>query len=314
MFQELCVRDGRVVDTGNNGITHSEGQGYAMVMACAFRDRPVFDEIWAWTRTHLQTRPNDKLLSWLWKPGPSGGAIGDPNNASDGDLLVAWALLRAHTLWGDYAYQQSAAQILADLARLAVIERDGDLLLLPGVEGFVQDGEVTINPSYAIFPALGECHRAFPGGPWGRLSVDGARLVARSGFGKWKLVPDWVRVGSSVTPGDPPDFGYNAVRIPLYAAWESPVSPLTKPFAAFWAAMEKETFFPAVVNVLTDAPGRDPALPGMRAIAQWTIACASGKPLRVADIPPVARDEVYYSACLKILVKIAIHETRGGHS
>ena len=41
-------QDGRVVDNGNGGISHSEGQGYALVLAELAGDREVFD------RTHYQ--------------------------------------------------------------------------------------------------------------------------------------------------------------------------------------------------------------------------------------------------------------------
>src|SRR5487761_2690925 len=47
---------GRVVDTGNHGISHSEGQGYGMLLAVAAGDRPAFDRLWAWTRANLQIR------------------------------------------------------------------------------------------------------------------------------------------------------------------------------------------------------------------------------------------------------------------
>src|SRR3569833_4621834 len=40
--------DGRAVDTGNGGVSHSEGQGIAMLMAVAFDDRARFVLLWCW--------------------------------------------------------------------------------------------------------------------------------------------------------------------------------------------------------------------------------------------------------------------------
>src|SRR5476649_2943550 len=82
--QNFISPEGRVIDTGNGNVSHSEGQGYAMLIATAYGDRKTFDRVWKWTQTNLQTRPNDKLLSWLWKPDGSsdGGVVADPNNAS----------------------------------------------------------------------------------------------------------------------------------------------------------------------------------------------------------------------------------------
>ena len=38
--------EGRIVDTGNGGISHSEGQGYGMLLAEAAGDRAAFDRLW----------------------------------------------------------------------------------------------------------------------------------------------------------------------------------------------------------------------------------------------------------------------------
>ena len=39
------VNDGRVIDGHQNGITHSEGQGYGLLLAQAFGDRRVFKKL-----------------------------------------------------------------------------------------------------------------------------------------------------------------------------------------------------------------------------------------------------------------------------
>ena len=84
---------GRVVDTGNNEISHSEGQGYGMLIAVAAGDRATFDRIWGWTRANLMVR-DDELIAWRWEPRKRPG-VADMNDASDGDILVAWALAEA---------------------------------------------------------------------------------------------------------------------------------------------------------------------------------------------------------------------------
>src|SRR4051812_32573749 len=83
----FVLPSGRVVDTGNEGVSHSEGQGYGMLFAEANNDRACFEQLWRWTKRNLQVRP-DRLLSWRWRPVGTSGVADDPNNASDGDLLV----------------------------------------------------------------------------------------------------------------------------------------------------------------------------------------------------------------------------------
>ncbi len=305
-------RDGRIIDTGNGRVSHSEGQGYGMLIAVAYRDRAAFDRIWNWTRKTLQTRPDDKLLSWQWVPDDKGGgSIPDPNNASDGDLLVAWALLRASKQWNEYSYQQQAGQILTDLARLDVKVQDNAAILLPATVGFTRDGGSIINLSYYVFPALRELAQAFPSGPWGKLLASGELLLQNARFGKWKLTPDWVLDGKTCLPAKdfPPLFGYNAVRIPLHLAWGIAEPHLLAPFAEFWVQFPKQAAIPATVNVDTGEYGPHPALPGMQAVAAFAIARFRKQDLTVRAIPNVTKEEPYFSASLKILTKIAICES-----
>ncbi|MFZ4682030.1 MAG: glycosyl hydrolase family 8 [Terrimicrobiaceae bacterium] len=306
--------DGRVIDTGNGNTSHSEGQGYGLLIAVAFKDRTTFDRIWAWTEKNLQIRPKDKLLAWSWKPDEKGGgAVTDSNNASDGDLLVAWALFRAHQLWGDYRHQQAAQQILADLARLDVVKTDDGTYFLPGTDGFLKDDATTLNPSYYVFPALVALANAFPGTPWKEVEKSGYALLEKARFGSWRLTPDWVLAGEPmrISPDFPPVFGYNAVRIPLYLGWQNQRSRLMQPFARFWKQFKPRAFVPTTVNLETDAFGVDPALPGMRAIAAFTIACAENQHLTVRALPVLKKDESYFSASLNLLTKIAIRESFG---
>lgn len=315
LFKKRFVSpQGRVIDTGNADVTHSEGQGYGLLLAEAYGDRATFDRIWNWTRENLQTRPDDKLLSWLWKPaGDGGGSVADPNNASDGEILVAWALLRASQRWGSYAYEQAAAGILVDLRRLAVKETATGPVLLPGLEGFVKENGILLNPSYYLFPAFALFARTFPGSGWDLLSQNGEKITGEARFGEWALSPDWVLAGEkfSLPSQFPPDFGYNAIRVPLHAAWQNPRSPLLEPFANFWKQFPELSRIPATVNLETNAFGSDPALPGMQAIARFVLACQSGTRLSVRDIPPLMSEEPYFSASLKMLTKLAVRETMG---
>ena len=306
---------GRVVDNGNGDVTHSEGQGYALLLAEAYGDRPTFDRVWKWTKENLQTRKDDKLLSWLWKPGQDGGSVADANNASDAEILVAWALVRASKRWGNYAYQQAAAEILVDLRRIAVRNTSQGPVLLPGADGFVKGDGIVLNPSYAIFPAFGTFAKSFPGSGWDAVSKAGLKVVGEARFGQWSLVPDWVLLAGetfSMPDSAPPDFGYNAVRVPLHLAWGNPKSPLLKPCAYFWKMFPDLSKIPATVNLETNAFGTDPALPGVQAIARFVLACESGTRLTVRDIPPVMPDEPYFSASLKMLTKLAVRESLGG--
>jgi len=197
--------DGRVVDAGNKGVSHSEGQGYGMLFAAAAGDQEAFERIWSWTRDNLQTRPDDDLLSWRWVPNGGGqGKVDDPNNATDGDLLAAWALARAGQRWSEPAYRDASMALCRDILRLTVLERDGTLMMLPGVQGFRREQAVVLNPSYYVFPAIDALGMVTGDVIWQRLSSDGADLIEQARFGRWNLPPDWLLVRYEEPDPEPP--------------------------------------------------------------------------------------------------------------
>jgi endoglucanase len=307
--QRFLEASGRVVDTGNADVSHSEGQGYGMMLAVAFGDRPAFDRMWKWTQDHLR-RADDQLFSWRYEPA-DGGKVDDPNNASDGDLLIAWALVRAGQRWDDYGYQQSAAQIVGDFFRLVVVESDLGLQMLPGLLGFQREDGLLLNPSYALFPAYQELREVFPSERWDDLDAGGRRLLGVARFGSAGLNPNWTTVGPLALrlPTDKgPLSGYDAIRVPLHVAWAGPNPELLAPYAAFWEAQPQPDALPAELNLRNGEPGPHPMLPGMQAIAQFALASASGSTITVADIPPLLDDESYFSASLKLLTKLAIRD------
>ncbi|MFP1683008.1 glycosyl hydrolase family 8 [Alloalcanivorax sp. C16-1] len=219
--QRYMTDDGRVVDTGNGGVSHTEGQGWGMLMAVYFDDRPRFEKLYQWTRQHLR-RPVDGLYAWRYQPDAEPRIV-DPNNATDGDLLIAWALQRAGQRWGVRRYLADSLTLREAIRRHLLLEYGGYLVLLPARSGFVHDGYVNLNPSYWVMPALDEFARLEPNGPWRRLMYDGARLMHEARFGEHRLVPDWLRLnkdGSLALPEAwPPRFGFEAVRVPLYFYW-----------------------------------------------------------------------------------------------
>lgn len=309
---KFVSRDGRVIDTGNKNVSHSEGQGYGMLLAESYGDRPTFDRMWQWTQTHLQVR-GDHLFSWRWSPNPAPGdsAVSDPNNASDGGLLIAWALFRACQAWGDQSYHQASRAIVEDLKRKCVLQTRHGPLLLPAEIGFLKGQQATLNPSYFIFEAYRELGEANSSDEWKSLENCSLKVISHGQVGKWKLPPDWLTVSPqsiSLPEQFPKEFGYNAVRVPLYLAWRDPRSPLLRPFYNFWHSFPSSRI-PAGVNLETNQPLGHPASPGMKAIAQWITACVENRPIRVENIPALGKGEDYYSACLKLLTKVAIQET-----
>lgn len=219
-YKERFVEDdGRVVDDANQGISHSEGQGYGMLLAWLAGNRADFEKIWSFTRINLMLR-DDGLFVWKWDP-QAQPAVSDPNNAADGDILIAYALALAGTGWNEERYTAHAREIASTLARQALFEWEGKLLLRPGTAGFgpedSPDGPV-VNLSYWVYEALPVLEGLAPEGDWAELGRSGLELLREAAFTARNLPPDWLSVASVAQPADgfPTRFSYDAMRIPLY--------------------------------------------------------------------------------------------------
>ncbi|NVN86935.1 MAG: cellulase [Rhodopseudomonas sp.] len=304
----FVTEQGRVVDTGNAQISHSEGQGYGLVLAVAAGDRDAFDRIWGWTRANLMVR-GDELLAWRWEPDKR-PAIADMNNATDGDLLVAWALTEADSTWKNTSYRIAARRIAVEVGRKLILpQTQHGSLLLPALAGFAaeerQDGPV-VNLSYWVFPALDRLPTIAPEFDWAALSRSGYELLRKARFGAQGLPVEWTALGASdphPATGFAPSFAYNAIRIPLYLAWsgigrESDLAP----FVALWAK------HPARGLPLIDtAGGRQIGWleeKGYAAIADLAACAASGTKLP-ASFKAANIAENYYPATLHLLAQIA---------
>ncbi|MXP62259.1 hypothetical protein E0493_02700 [Roseomonas sp. M0104] len=308
-FRQGFIRpEGRVVDTGNGGVSHSEGQGWAMFCAERCGDRASFDLLWNWTQ-HVLQRPQDRLLAWRFQPGAA-DAVPDRNNAADGDLFVAAALLLAGSRWGEAGYTEVGAAMARDVLRLLVREVAGLTVLLPGVHGFEEVEDVVLNPSYYAFPLVGVLARAVPDPAWLRLARDGLVLLRRARFGRWNLPPDWLALGRndgalSLPRRWPPRFSYDAVRVPLYLRWAGlEAEPAAQAAMGFWRD-HAHRGVPAWADLLSQRVAPYPASAGMRAVAGYV--CDGTVP--DSDPERSGGGEDYYSAVLKLLILSALSTT-----
>lgn len=298
----FVLPEGRVHDTGNGGITHSEGQSYGMLMAVHHGDRPTFERLWTWTRKHLQ-RPQDRLFSWKWTPAQG---VADPNNATDAELVIAWALLQAAERWGVDAWRQDAQAIADDVLAHLYRESGEHAYLLPGAHGFTHpDGDV-LNPSYWVFPAYRALHAATGRPEWQKLYDSGIRLADAAGFGRWNLPPDWLKLTPRPTPapGYAPRFGYDAIRVPLYLMWAGEGTRLA-PYKRYGSSLSGQPRWPAWIDLQTQREATYHAPAGMRAVLRAAMAYPHLSDMR---LPELDADQDYYSASLLMLTQMMISE------
>ncbi|MFO7594031.1 MAG: glycosyl hydrolase family 8 [Pseudomonadota bacterium] len=309
-YRERFIKDGRVVDRHQDGISHSEGQGYAMLMAVAADDRASFDQLWEWTRSVLQRK--DDLFSWRYEECPErdAGCVADYNNASDGDVLIAWALLRAHRRWDESDYNRHARRITDAIAEHLLVSHQQRLILLPGIEGFADEDTLTLNPSYWIFPALEAFSAEFDEPLWDDVIASGRWLLHQGRFGVHQLPPDWVVLEDGalrLSDKFPPRYSYNAVRIALHQAWSAHgISSVELiPYESFWSQAPSP---PAWIDLVDGGTAEFSWNTGMKAIAEFARLRAEPQAGEVV-LPLPAKDEGYYSWSLTLLSHIAAGET-----
>lgn len=303
--------EGRIVDRENQGVSHTEGQGWGMLAAVRAGDRASFDRLRGWTMRLLK-RPGDELFSWRFQP-HAARPVDDPNNATDGDLFIAWALLEAGDRWGPREYTRQGQAMARDILRLLVGQAGPYTVLLPGIQGFRRDDHLVVNPSYYAFPAIRALAAAVPDPAWLDLTADGVALLRQGRFGRWGLPPDWLLVrradGQVALSADwPPRFSYDAVRVPLYMAWVGLGGEpgLTGP-AQFWADREHR-HLPAWVDLTNNRISPYAASAGIADVARLATAHRSRGEFNLAQRLGYAAPD-YYSAALSLLSVLAARDS-----
>lgn len=294
----FVMADGRVVDDANGGISHSEGQGYGLLLAFSAGDRGTFERIFDFTRKQLLIR-DDGLAAWKWDE-TANPHIVDVNNASDGDILIAYALGLAGKAWGEPRYTEAAAKLATAIGTNLLAEVNGRIVLKPGVVGFAPpdrpDGTIVVNPSYWVFEAFPVLKELAPQFAWDDLASSGAEIVAAARFGSAALPADWVTISSKglePAEGFPAVFGYNAIRIPLYLLRAGIGGAFLDPFVA-----RLQLGDPAVVELTTGNNGDRLTDPGYRMI-DALVGCNRGTPVPedLLRFTPTA----YYPSTLHLL-------------
>lgn len=255
--------DGRVIDRKQGGITTSEGQAYALLRSLWMDDRATFERVLRWSTNNLNAgvRP-DHLHAWKWGARADGSwGILDRNAATDGDQLIAYALIQASRKWSQSAYLDQALALLGDIWEKETRQVDGVRYVLAG-EWMVKDTALPINPSYYMPFAYRVFAQVDPRRGWERL-IDASYTVFEHCRSKVGLPTDWCQLDlqkrtltvATALFDRAGDFGYDACRVfwnlAADALWgkESRALPALRQMdwlLRYWAVKRE---LPAVVTV-----------------------------------------------------------------
>ena len=157
-------------------------------------------------------------------------------------------------------------------------------------------GRQSVLLDFEAFPVLDQLA---PSPVWSKLRTDGLALLGELRFGPKQLPADWVSLKSAPGPavGFPAEFGYNAVRIPLYLvrAGVKDRDLLTRLMRGTTGANGGY----ATIDIVSGLPKDNLADPGYR-IINYILACVLDKTAVPEDVKQFAPTR-YYPSTLHLL-------------
>jgi len=304
-------KDGRIIDFRQEKISHSEGQAYGMLLAVANGDKTSFDSIWKWTKDNLQLRKGDKLFCWSWGRHPNGKwQVLDYNNASDGDILIAWALYLAWKKWADLRYYEECRNVIKSIRQELGIEKNGEILLLPGYYGFLKDDQIVINPSYILLEPFNAFQEIDLSEFWNEVKISSLALLKKIVSDTWSLPPDWVVIKDDGTVEPYKKhlrFGYDAWRVFLYDSWSKTLI-FRQAFKNLVSFFKKNGYLPEYVDIKMGCVSLKPGSAGdyasLAAYAEVNGCHKIARQLmKKADEKILYEKKDYFSASLYLLAK-----------
>jgi endo-1,4-beta-D-glucanase Y len=188
------------------GWTVSEGIGYGMLLAVNMAERPLFDDLWSYTKLHLDS---NGLMKWRVR---ADGTNDGQNSASDADEDMAFALLCADKQWGSGGainYLQEAVTLIND-----IYENEVDPVTFALKPGDGWGSSPPVNPSYLI-PAYYRVFRnAAQDDRWLNVIQKSYDILQAAANPSTGLLPDWCLPDGSPDPSRSYEYSYDATRTP----------------------------------------------------------------------------------------------------
>jgi len=216
--KNIVQPDGRVVDWQNKQVTHTEGIGYSLFFSVKFSDKETFYKIFSWLKTNLPLNKNG-LIPWLWGKGPLGKwEILDSNDATDGNLWIAYSLLLGYEKWGDEKLKIFAVKLIKNIKRFDIYRKNKCIFLLPASKYFVNNDSVIINPSYYAPFIFKKFYQYDKDVIWLKLINQSFKLWYFISITPYHLFPEWVKVDKRYCKVTDISgvMAFNAIRIPIW--------------------------------------------------------------------------------------------------
>lgn len=210
----------------NNYIVTSESQGYGMLITAVSKNATLKDFNLLYNYYSANKRPNTQLMAWQ-QSNSNGTITSDPNNATDGDIFIAEALIQAAKRWPSESktYLNQSKNILNDILTYNL---NSDLNMLT-VSTWVspQKKEWSVFRTSDVVPSFFDDFLTISSNSkWASIKTSMLKYMLDVSSTHKGLVSDFISVNSENKKGTPTnydvmgdtnsnDFAYNAIRVPL---------------------------------------------------------------------------------------------------
>jgi endo-1,4-beta-D-glucanase Y len=221
-YYTTCGTDmARIKGCNGDDNTCSEGMGYGMILTVAAGDQTAFDRLnrfrAALGKEYDKVYTSGGLMAWnSGNSCPPSASSGNANNAPDGDLDAAMALIQASKKWPSGTYKADALALIDGIWSKNVGTSGGKPYL----------GAGTINikdKSYTSYWTLGY-FQVFARFVSDTTKQQNWKSLASRGYEVLKAIqansacngefPESFQVDGTMWGGDPCDFGYDSCRVP----------------------------------------------------------------------------------------------------
>lgn len=202
----------------------SESQGYGMVFTTLAGKQSDYDKLLLFFQKHQYS--DTGLMAW--KINMSSGTAED-NDATDGDLWIAYSLFKAYDRWGDKSYLRAGKTLASDILKY---DYNSETKMLT-TGNWVTSGSTAyyVVRTSDILPAFfTEINKYADDSRWSEINVSSLKIAQQvSAANDSGLFPDVViyKDGQTTLPKTSPldgssnYYSYNACRVPLNLAMTS---------------------------------------------------------------------------------------------
>ncbi len=195
----------------NNRDVRTDSMGYGMLVTVSLDQRAIFDQLWAWTKTHMMfpDGPSKGLLRWRCD---TDGAVCEDSAATDSSSVIVTSLFIASRRWPTPGQHDYASDALGVLAAMTGVEQHASaaaegvvncfdvVAALPRADSRSPEEQVPLDYLMPAFYEVWAARDPDRATLWRQMAENARDILAQAADPITGLLPEWVTyTGTPVT-------------------------------------------------------------------------------------------------------------------